>query len=181
MSFAKITSLLNSLTSVEILLAITLLAAIVWLALETFLYWRRQSTNLTPVATAKVNQNATADFLAVDQEARAAALGRADAFEKKLQRREAKERSVTANAGRSTATRMAGLITLALSVLSLAALIVGAIWKAGWIGAGLEGDSAAARLVAVAQAHPFAILVSVSVIAFHVVSLRSARTGRAAV
>lgn len=160
--------------------------AVLWLALEVFLIWRRQATNLTPVTRPKVSRRAQPDFLKVDHAARAAALGRADEFAAELDRRDAEEaRAAAENHAQApsrvaSASRIASLAALFMSVFSLAAMIAGAVWQVQWIGVVMDRYSTVERLLAVLRAHPVAFAVSAVVITWHVVQFVRARRWRAA-
>ena len=182
---ANIQSAYETATWLQLLLWSTLAVAALWLALLIFIAWRRSSTNLTPVTAPAVNRKAQPGFLTVDREAHRAALGRADAFEKKLsdqERREARAKIKRARAGQAKGPlRIAGLASLFMSVFSLATLISGAVWQVTWIGTVWNTYSAWERIGEVIRTHPAAFAVCAIVILYHIGSFFAKRKWREAV
>lgn len=154
--------------------------AALWLATDVFVRWRRGATNLTPVAAARKNAGAQADFLSVDREARAEALERADAYEAELAEREARAAAEAAAREGRRVGRMAGYVSLFMAFFTLASMIATAVWQVTWIGTVWERYSTGERLKAVLSAHPFAFAVAITVIAYHVHQFVSARKWRVA-
>lgn len=65
--------------------------AALWMISTIFIHLRRRATNLTSAQQASVKQDATPDFLKVDQKAREAAMQRGAAYEAELTAREKAE------------------------------------------------------------------------------------------
>lgn len=81
----------------EPLLWVTVVIVAIWIASSVFIHLRRRATNLTSTHSAKVDKNATPDFMSVDHKAREAAVKRGEVYEKELTERE-KAEAAAANA-----------------------------------------------------------------------------------
>ncbi len=117
------------------------------------------------------NKDAAPDFLSVDHKARAEAQAKGEAFEKALDKRERDEARAAANAGRTRRTaseQIAGLLSLFMSLFTLATMIFGAIWQISRMGQLMQEYSTLERLLAVVQNHPISFTVAVLVIGYHV-------------
>ncbi len=145
--------------------------AFLWLALLVFISWRRGATNLTPVTLPSTKSGAQPSFLTIDREAHLAALGRADAYDRKLMDREERDRANKRESQRSKgALRVASLASLFMSIFSLATLISGAVWQVTWIGTVWNRYTAGERIAAVLRTHPVAFGVCSTVICYHIIS-----------
>ncbi|HOZ28878.1 MAG TPA: hypothetical protein PK080_16035, partial [Hyphomonadaceae bacterium] len=80
----------------EPLLWVTVVIVAIWLASSIFIHLRRRATNLTSTHQAKVDKNATPDFMSVDHKAREAAIKRGEVFDKELTEREKAEAAAAA-------------------------------------------------------------------------------------
>ncbi len=152
---------------IDLLFNLTMAAAGIWLAITVFVIWRRKSSNLTPVNVPDKNRKAQPDFLKVDKKARQTAINRGESFDKELQRREREEARNKARKNRdpsSIGQRIAGLITLIMSLFTLASMIYGSIFTVTRMGGMMEEYSTQERIVAVIQNHPIAFAITVLVI-----------------
>lgn len=154
---------------IDLLLNITMVVAAIWLVLTIFILWRRNASNLTPVQAAGRKGDAQPDFLNVDHGAREAAIARGQAYDATLDKREAEARA--REAGRrpvSLAGRLAGIISLLMSLFTLATMIYGAIFQVSRMGSLMEEYSSVERMGAVIANHPIAFAVTTLVIVVHV-------------
>lgn len=152
---------------IDLLFNLTMAAAGVWMAITVFVVWRRRSSNLTPVNLPSKNRKSQPDFLKVDHKAREAAIKRGEGFEKELERRERDEARRAARHRRSPATigqRIAGIVTLIMSLFTLASMIYGSIFTVTRMGGMMEEYSTQERIIAVIQAHPIAFVITILVI-----------------
>jgi len=156
---------------IELLFNITMATVGIWLAITVFVWWRRSASNLTPVNAAGRNKSAQPDFLKVDDQARAQAEARGEAFDKQLVRQEREAAKAEARGGRerrSASQKIAGLLSFLMSLFTLATMIVGAIWQVSRMGQLMQEYSTFERIVAVVQNHPISFSVAALVIGFHV-------------
>ena len=152
---------------ITMLLNVTMAVALVWFLATVFVWWRRQASNLTPVQAAGKKRAAQPDFLNVDQTARAEAIARGAAFDETLEKREREE--ARANVKRiSLAGRIAGLISLVMSLFTLATMIYGAIFQVSRMGSLMEEYSSFERMGTVVANHPIAFAVTTLIIVVHV-------------
>ena len=152
---------------VDRLIQITVAVSAIWLALSIFVYWRRRAANLTPVTAPRPNKKAQPDFLNVDHQARREAIARGEAFEEKLQEREAEEARLAALAALGTATsagRLARLASLVMSVFTLTMMVLGAMMNIGKMGELMQQYSTGEKIAAVVRNHPIGTAVLVLVI-----------------
>lgn len=113
----------------EPLLWVTVVIVAIWLASSIFIHLRRRATNLTSTHQAKVDRNATPDFMSVDHKAREAAIKRGEVFDKELTEREKAEAAAAAGKpvkkGNATLLQsVAGMASFLFSLFSLAGVIV---------------------------------------------------------
>lgn len=163
---------------IELLLNITLVVVGVWVVLSIFVHLRRRASNLTPVNTARKNSKSSPDFLKVDTKARKAAIARGKSFEKELDQIEREEARAEARIRRGKATvgqRLAGLVSLFMSLFTLATMIYGAIFNVTRMGRLMTEYSAQDRVLAVVKAHPVAVVIASLVIAYHIYNFFSDR------
>lgn len=163
---------------IELLLKITVLAAVVWLAATVFVWWRRSASNLTPINAANKNSNAEPDFLSVDHKARSQAEARGEAFDKKLEKEERAAAKAAARGGRTqnqTTQKLAGIVSLFMSLFTLATMILGSIWQVSRMGQMMQEYSTFERISAVVQNHPISFAVAAVVIGVHVYRFLSNR------
>lgn len=163
---------------IDLIVTIMFVAVGIWLFIAIFVYLRRVASNLTPVNAAQKNKKAAPDFLKVDKKARKAAIARGKNFEKDLDRMERDEARAEAKARRSNATlgqRIAGLVSLFMSLFTLATMIFGAIFNVSRMGRMMKDYSAQDRIVAVVKDHPIAVAIASLVIAYHIFKFFSDR------
>lgn len=156
---------------IDLLLNVTLICAAVWILISIFTFFRRRASNLTPVHSAKTNKKASPDFLKVDTKARKQAINRGDDFEKELRRAEKDEARAHARALRAKATvgqRIAGLVSLFMSLFTLATMIFGAIFHVSRMGTMMTQYSTVDRITTVVETHPIAFAVAAFVIIYHI-------------
>lgn len=153
---------------ITLLLNVTMAVAAVWLALTIFVWWRRSASNLTPVQAAGKNKSAQPDFLNVDHAARDAAIARGAAYDEALEKRAREEAAAGKRKPVSLAGRAAGLISLLMSVFTLATMIYGAIFQVSRMGSLMQEYSSVERLGAVIANHPIAFAITTLVIVVHV-------------
>lgn len=159
----------------EAFFAATAVAGGLWLAASGFLAWRRRAANLTPVAAATA-AGVSPDFLRVDHASRSAALERGDAFEARLQAREAAEAAAGAAAEAVTpASRLTGLVAALMSAFTLVSMVFGAVMQVRWIGHYAEDLSAPGRVAEIVRAHPVAFGVSIAVALLQITRFARAR------
>lgn len=152
---------------ITLMLNATMAVAIIWLLITVFVWWRRQASNLTPVQAAGKTRAAQPDFLRVDKEARAEAIARGEAFDETLDKRERE----AARGGRRPVTfagRMASLLSLVMSLFTLATMIYGAIFQVSRMGSLMEQYSSVERIGAVIANHPIAFSVTALIILVHI-------------
>lgn len=150
---------------------VTVALTLVWMCLSVFIFLRRSASNLTPVQAARKDRGDTPDFLSVDKTARKEALQRADAFEKELDEREEAEARAARKAEKgpwSLAGTAARLVSLFMSVFTLATMIFGSIWQIGRMGALMREYSTVERLATVIANHPIAFTIATLVVVYHV-------------
>jgi hypothetical protein len=106
---------------------LTVAIALVWMASSLFLYMRRRASNLTSASGARVQGDASPDFLKVDHKARKDAMERGEDYDKALKDREKAEAAAAAAASSSAdkpvglLARLSGLASLLFSIFSLLA------------------------------------------------------------
>ncbi len=156
---------------IEIAFWITATITVVWWSIAVFIYLRRSASNLTPVQVARKKRADTPDFLSVDHKARDEALKRADAFERDLSEKEAAEARAAVKADRGAwwlAGTVARLMSLFMSLFTLATMIYGSIWQVSRMGSLMREYSTLERIGAVISEHPIAFTIASIVIAYHV-------------
>ena len=151
---------------IDFLFNATLVVGVIWLALTTFVLWRRSASNLTPVNAARRNKKAQPDFLNVDDKARETAMERGETFDKEL---EAQARARSGSKDPISLTeRIASFVSLFMSLFSLATMVFGAIFQVSRMGSMMEEYSSIERIKAVLEAHPIAFIIASLVIVFHI-------------
>ncbi len=147
---------------IELLFNLTMAAAGLWLAITVFVIWRRHASNLTPVLSPTKKGRAQPDFLEIDKEARARAIARGEKFDAELARREREE-----SAGKPQpplAQRLAGWVTLFMSVFTLITMLFGAVTQVTKMGEIMQQYSTEERILAAIRNHPIAFTIVVLVI-----------------
>jgi hypothetical protein len=161
----------------------TLIATAVWLVLVIFIMLRRRASNLTPIQSAKVNKKVTPDFLSVDHGRQKEMREEGAAFDAELDRRdaEAAREEVAKKKGPDTMlARIARVVSLLMSLFTLATLIGGVIFNVNYLGGMLRNYSAGDRMLAVVERYPFTVSVAALVIAYHVYTYIAGRTWKPA-
>jgi hypothetical protein len=169
---------------VEALFVGTIIVTAVWLALVIFIMLRRRASNLTPIQAAR-KKDVKPGFLTVDHEKQEAMKRAGAAYDSELARRE-KDEEVEAQAKTETKgadtvmARIARLLSVIMSVFTLATLIGGVIFNVNYLGGMLREYSAVDRLFIVVQEHPIAVAVAVLVIGYHIYSYIAGRKWKSA-
>ncbi len=151
------------------LLWINVVIFVAWLVLTVLVRMRRSASNLTPAGSAKADKEARPDFLSVDRKAREAQIRRGDAFEKELEKREAKE-AAGARGDPSPASfwkRIAGIATMLVSIFTLLSTLIGVIFQVDRIGQTL---SQADKIGLLLQRYPIPFAVCAFVIGYYIVN-----------
>jgi hypothetical protein len=146
--------------------------ALVWALVSLFVYFRRRSSNLTPVQAARRKKADQPDFLSVDHARREAALERADAFEDGLERREAEEARAAEQGKAEKPLSIIGLIarimSLVVSLFSLGTVIFGTTWQISRMGSLMKEYSTFERITSVIASYPVSSAVAALVIGYHI-------------
>ncbi|HOY79394.1 MAG TPA: hypothetical protein PLN33_16380, partial [Hyphomonadaceae bacterium] len=113
----------------EPLLWVTVVIVAIWIASSVFIHLRRRATNLTSTHSAKVDKNATPDFMSVDHKAREAAVKRGETYDRELIEREKAEAAAAAGKavkkGNATLVQsLSGMASFLFSLFSLAGICV---------------------------------------------------------
>lgn len=113
----------------EPLLWVTVVIVAIWIASSVFIHLRRRATNLTSTHSAKVDKNATPDFMSVDHKAREAAVKRGETYDRELTERERAEAAAatgkTVKKGNATLLQsLSGMASFLFSLFSLAGICV---------------------------------------------------------
>lgn len=113
----------------EPLLWVTVVIVAIWIASSVFIHLRRRATNLTSTHSAKVDKNATPDFMSVDHKAREVAVKRGETYDRELTERERAEAAAAAGktGKKSNATllqSLSGMASFLFSLFSLAGVCV---------------------------------------------------------
>lgn len=113
----------------EPLLWVTVVIVAIWIASSVFIHLRRRATNLTSTHSAKVDKNATPDFMSVDHKAREAAVKRGETYDRELTEREKAEAAAAAGKavkkGNATMLQsLSGMASFLFSLFSLAGICV---------------------------------------------------------
>lgn len=156
---------------VEMMLTITVICVVVWLAISVFIWWRRSASNLTPVNAASAKKSAQPDFLSVDEAARKAARKAGEDFDKDLDRREKEAAKAAANAKKaspSMARQIAGIVSFLMSLFTLATIVFSAIVQVSRMGSLMRDYSTVERILSVIQNRPVSVSIAVFVIGYHV-------------
>jgi hypothetical protein len=164
---------------IDALLTATVVATAVWLALVIFIMLRRRASNLTPIQAAP-RKDVRPGFLTVDHKKQADMKRDGAAYDAELARREEDEEAEKAarqDAKRpdTMLARFARLISVIMSVFTLATLIGGVIFNVNYIGGMLREYSTVDRIIAVVSHYPIAVTVAVLVIGYHVYSYIAGR------
>lgn len=161
---------------IDILFNVTMAAAGIWLAITVFVVWRRHASNLTPVHVASRSRKAQPDFLKVDKKAREAAIKRGQVHEAELDARDAGEAkaaeaaaaaaaaSARANEPATFAQRIAGIVTLLMSLFTLISIIVSSVFTITRMGDYVGEYTAWERISAIIMQHPIAFTVCLLII-----------------
>ncbi|MEP1144295.1 MAG: hypothetical protein ABJH52_11305 [Henriciella sp.] len=163
---------------IELLLNITMVSAAIWLAVTVFIWWRRSASNLTPVNAAQKNANAQPDFLSVDHKARAEAVERGEKFDDKLEKQERAAAKAAARGGRTRTNlvqKLAGFISLFMSLFALGSMISSAIWQVSRMGGMMKDYSTFESLSKIITEHPISVSVAALVIGVHIYQFLSNR------
>lgn len=156
---------------IDLLFKLTMVSVATWLAITVFVWWRRSASNLTPVNAASKNKKAQPDFLSVDHKARTEAMQRGETFDKEIERREQEEARAAASKGTpnaSLARRLAGIVSLFMSIFSLASLLLGSVYSVSRMGSMLRGFSTQERILHVIQTYPVSFTIASLVIAYQI-------------
>lgn len=141
----------------EWLLTVSVLVTLAWIVLSVFVYWRRATTNLTPVDLPAANRNATPDFLSVDYEKRNKALQSGDHY--------AAQRNEVARSQRILRfKKVFGWLAFVLAIAALAIVFAGSIWPDSYAGSWLSQYSEHNRAIEILTQNPIAILAAVAVV-----------------
>lgn len=149
---------------VDLLINITVGIALVWLALTIFVYWRRASTNLTPVDVPSVNPDAQPDFLRVDKKKRKAALKRGDDYVRELEQANRKPSHPIRSQPLGWIKTILGYAVFALAAILIGTVAAGCIWPDSYVGQLLSEYSAENRLADIVQSNPISLIVALLVV-----------------
>ncbi|MDB4778103.1 hypothetical protein OAG68_01475 [bacterium] len=149
---------------VDLLISVTVGVALIWLALTIFIYWRRSSTNLTPVDVPKANPDAQPDFLSVDKKKQKAALKRGDEYARQLAKANQENRDPSQPTPVRWLRKAAGYAALFLAMVLVATVAMGCIWPDSYVGELLSEYSAENRLADIIQSNPISLIVALLVI-----------------
>jgi len=150
---------------------ITAAFTLIWWLIALFVYLRRSASNLTPVQAARKTASHAPDFLSRDHRARDEALARADAFEKDLSSKEVEEARAATKAPRdpwSLAGTVARLVSLFMSLFTLATMVHGSIWQISRMGSLMREYTTLERMGAVIREHPVTFTIATVVIVYHI-------------
>lgn len=169
---------------VETLAMGTVIATAVWIALVIFIHLRRSASNLTPIHAAK-KRNVKPSFLSVDHKKQKAMKEAGAEYDAELATREAHEEAEAeakkdAKRPETILARIARILSVLMSVFTLATMIGGVIFNVNYLGGMLRQYSALDRLMVVVQQHPIAVTVAVLVIGYHIYSYIVSRKWKSA-
>lgn len=155
---------------IDTLFRITVVVALVWLLLALVAWWRRRAYNLTVASTARRSEKAQPDFLRVDDKARKAAIERGEAHEELLDKRERDEALAALKAAKDPLNfgqRLAGFAAAAMSVFTLATVIIGAVTNVPRMGQALQSVSSFEKIRIIVSNHWLGTLIALFVIGWH--------------
>lgn len=155
----------------ELLLNVTVVSAAVWLTLTVFIWWRRSASNLTPVNAARKNKKAEPDFLSVDRKGRAQAEARGEAYDKELEKEERAAAKADARGGRTQTQlvqKLAGLVSLFMSLFALVSMIAGSILQVSRLGGMVKDYSTVDTITTIIRENPVSFSVVAVVISVHI-------------
>jgi hypothetical protein len=169
---------------IETLLAGTIIATVVWLALVVFIHLRRRASNLTPIHAAH-KKDVRPSFLNVDHGKQQDMKRQGAAYDAELAQRERDEEAEKdarkeARRPDTVLARLARLISVIMSIFTLATLIGGVIFNVNYLGGMLREYSTLDRIAAVVSHYPIAVTVAVLVIGYHIYSYIAGRKWKAA-
>ncbi|MEM6665599.1 MAG: hypothetical protein AAF638_04285 [Pseudomonadota bacterium] len=150
---------------------VTAVITVVWWSIAVFVYLRRSASNLTPVQAARRKKSDTPDFLSVDHKARDAALDRADDFERELSKQEAAEAREAARKERdpwSVAGTAARLMSLFMSLFTLATMIAGSIFQVTRMRDMVDRENLLGTIGEIIVEHPIGFTIASLVILYHI-------------
>jgi hypothetical protein len=162
----------------------TVIVTAVWLALVIFIVLRRRASNLTPIHAAS-RKDVKPAFLNVDHKKQADMKREGAAYDAELARREEdeeseKEAKKKAKRPDTVMARIARVLSVIMSVFTLATMIGGVIFNVNYLGGMLREYSASDRFVAVVERYPIAVTVAALVIGYHIYSYIAGRKWKAA-
>ena len=164
--------------NVDLMINASAALLLTWLAMALFVYWRRKTTNLTPVDVPSAKKNAQPDFLSVDKKARKAAMKRGDKYARELDRRERLEGVDFQQSRMLRASRVCGFIALTLCVVTLGTIVAGSIWPDSFVGQLLSHYSTEGRVTEVLRAHPVPLVIAMLSVGWCVVRLAMTKRPR---
>jgi hypothetical protein len=156
---------------IDMLFRITIVLAVIWLALALVAWWRRRAYNLTVASTARRSGKAQPDFLHVDEKARKAAIARGEAHEEFIEDRERDEAAAALEAAKqpiNLAQRIAGFAALLMSIFTLSTVALGAVTNVSKMGDALKSVSSVDKVEKIVSDHWLGTTVAALVIAWHV-------------
>jgi hypothetical protein len=151
----------------------TIVFAALWLLSWMFIAMRRNASDLTPVLAADYDPKARPDFLKINDKKRKAALERGQDYSRQLDKTEAEQARREARKSKAPLTlaqRIFRLVSLLMSIFSLATMIGGAIFQVTYITGLLKNVGAWERFVELVEKHPIGFTVASIVILYHVVT-----------
>jgi hypothetical protein len=162
----------------------TVIVTAVWLALVIFIALRRQASNLTPIQSAR-RKDVKPGFLNVDHKKQAEMKQAGAAYDAELSRREEDEEAekrAKSEAKRpdTVMARIARVLSVIMSIFTLATMIGGVIFNVNYLGGMLREYSASDRFLAVVQRYPIAVSIAVLVIGYHVYTYIAGRKWKSA-
>lgn len=167
---------------IDTLFRVTIVLALIWLALSLVAWWRRRAYNLTVTSTARRSRKAQPDFLKVDEAARSAAIARGAAHEAFLEEREREEALAALKAAKdpmSLGRRIAGIAAFGMSLFTLATVILGSVSNVSKMGEALEAVSSMEKVRMVVEDHLLGTIVALLVITWHLFRYFSDRKWKA--
>jgi hypothetical protein len=151
----------------------TVVFAVAWLLTWMFVALRRNASDLTPVLAAEYDPKARPDFLKVNDKKRKEALARGEDYGRELDKSEAEQARKEARKSKAPLTlaqRIFRLVSLLMSIFSLATMIGGAIFQVTYITGLLKNIGAWESFLALVERHPVGFTVATIVILYHVVT-----------
>jgi hypothetical protein len=156
---------------INTLFKITIVLALVWLAVALIAWWRRSAYNLTVAATADRAKQAQPDFLKINKEARAEAIERGEDHEAELAERERREAAAArqaANQPLAATGRLASVATFLMSLFTLLTALSGAALNVGVMGDHVQKLTTAGKLKYLIYEHTLGCAVVAFVIGYHI-------------